>query len=407
MKFMIPVLLLHLLAIPALFTPVAFSADTKRNKPLSLAAGICVNKAQLEFQAGDVHKAIRILEDFMTKRLGKGHHYIHFMLGNYYMMLSQSELNVVDQEADQNQTKAALQRAMKSYENCIIAAPSFSAGWLNLAKCRYESEDFKGAANAFEKGYETADPELSKRKAIHLYYAAVCHFQAQNHEKSLTLFNRLLAVHPNEVTLNWKEILVNLLFSLERYKNALPYIEELARKSPIKKRKKWQETLLHQYLYLAMDKKALNYAELLTRTDPLEPKWWKGLSHIHLKNNHSTRGLAALIIYGFLTPITQEETELVADLYLFLDIPKKAAEYYRDLIQEEEDPKILEKLAQAYALAHDPDNAIKWIDKGLLAFAATAESEPEKVKLKNLKKQLLYTQRFFAKVSTVLQPDTP
>ncbi len=361
---------------------------------LPLAASICVTRAQALFQSGEVSHAISLLEEFKKKKSsGNDHYYIHFLLGNYYLTLNQN------------------QDAIRCYQTSVQKNSDFWAGWLNLAKSLYESGFFAKAAMAFEKGYETSQTP----KPIHLYYAAICHFQADASNRALVVFELLLKAHPDKISLAWKESLVNILFSLERYSQALPILEELAAKTANEKKKKWQEILLYQYLSLKMEKKALAFAGFLTRTDPLESKWWKALCHIHLNNNQLKQGLSALVIYGYLTPMTQKELMLAADLYLALDVPAKAALLYQGAIKEAQTPdqllkKIL-KIGQACAMAHDQDRALAWIEKGL--------SVSRDIKLIHLKAQILYRQKKYARaadayeclVQTLLEhppaPDTP
>ncbi|MCP3873652.1 MAG: hypothetical protein GY699_10920 [Desulfobacteraceae bacterium] len=361
-------------------------AEKPQDIPLPLAAGICVNKAQLLFQANKIETAINTLETFTSQRKGKtakdikekgyDHYYIHFILGNYYLIQSQKDTRL-----------NARKNAMQCYKKSVTSFPSFSPAWLNLAKCYYETDQFSKAAFAFEKGYDHS----KIKKAIHLYYASVCYFQARDSEKALAEFKRMIIAHPDKITLERKEILVNILFSLDQNTQALPYIEELASKSRPEKQKKWQEILLQQYLFLSLDKKALAYAEHLAQTDPLDPKWWKGLSHIYLKSGNLKKGLSALIIYGYLTPMTQQEILLAADLYLSLDIPKKAAGFYETALQQIQNPDTLKKLIQASIMAHDHDNALKWINK--------AQTVSKDIQLEQLKNYILHIQKFYAGVS--------
>lgn len=367
---------------------VITSASVSAEDRLPLAAGICVNKAQLLFQNGEIHKAVAVLEKFKAKQAGldkeqiqkKGyaHYYIYFLLGNYYLTLAQ-------EEGKENQTFS--RNAMKSYQDAVRQNPDFCAAWLNLAKTRYEAGLFAKAAEAFENGYRTAQTQ----DPVHLYYAAVCHFHANDPETALAVFDRLMKLHPDKVTLVWKETLVHILFSLEHYRDALPWLEELAANSKKGKKKKWQEILLHQYMSLNMNKKALAYADFLTQTDPLESKWWKALSHIHLGNNRFKEGLSALVIYGYLTPMTRKELLLAADLYLSLDIPAKAASLYAAALEEKQDLKNIEKISRAFTMAHDRDKALEWIDKGLSAY--------QDVKLLQIKARILYGKKQYIKAA--------
>lgn len=392
---LIPAVLL--IIFPAVVTAVSAASAQAAGSPerLPLAAGICVNKAQALFQEGRVQEAIDTLEAFLRRpgsEKRSPHPYLPFLLGNFYSSLSQGS---------SHENALALEKAAQWYRTALEVNPLFYEAWLNLARCCYEAENFQEAALAFEKSYGCSRPG----NPIHLYYAAVCRFQAQNSEKALALFNILLKDHPDAVTLTWREMLVNILFSLERFKAALPHIRELAQKSLPPKQKKWQEILLHQYISLGMDTAALSYAGELIRTDPLEPKWWKGVCHIHLENNNIAKGLSALVIYGYLTPMTPEELTLAADLYLSLDIPGRAAALYQDTLEKGSSPKTVEKLARAFAMAHDPDNAVRWIDKGLAALPETPESGKRAAALGTLKKQLMHMQQFYTTASNILNPE--
>lgn len=388
---LVGVLLLSLLLL--LLQPL--QAEAKEELPF--AAGLCVNKVNLLIQQEKIGPAIALLEEFEAKKQGidpqkaaqKGydHYYIDFLLGNCFLLLDQKEKNPIH-----------LKRAVAAFSRAVEKNNNFAPAWLNLARCCYELADMAGAAAAFAKGYETSD----EKKAEYLYYAALCHTSAQDYGKALALFNRLLAGHPKEITLEWKETLVNIFFSLEKYKQALPWIQELAEKSVDKKKKKWQEILLYQYLTLKMDKKAMDYALFLTRTDPLEPKWWKALTHIHLDKNRLEEGLCSLMIYSFITPLSQQETTLMADLYMTCNIPLKAAHYYetwleiataektnqadkiadQDMIQDK-----VTKLSQAYLSGCNPQAALEWVEKGL-----AMKKDPH---LLRIKADLLYSQKHY------------
>lgn len=363
---------------------------------LPFAAGLCVNKANLLIQQEQIVPAIALLEAFKVKQQGsdpllasqKGydHYYIDFLLGNCFLLLDQKEKN-----------PGHVKRAVAAFSRAVEKNNNFASAWLNLARCCYELADMDRAAAAFVKGYETGD----EKKAEYLYYAAVCHTAAGKHDQALAVFNRLLADHPKEITLEYKETLVNILFSLEKYAQALPWIETLAEKSVEQKKKKWQEILLYQYLTLKMEKKALAYALFLTRTDPLESKWWKALTHIHLNRNQLEDGLCSLMIYSFITPLSPQETTLMADLFMSCNIPLKAAQYYEAWLEtatekpppqdKAVDPDKVQdkiaKLSQAYVSGCNPQAALEWLEKGL-----AMKSDP---RLLRIKADILYGQKNF------------
>lgn len=333
---------------------------------LPFSAGICVNKANVLIQNEKIDQAIIVLEEFAQKGYGvdkdvaakKGydHFYIDFLLGNCFLML--------DQRGDD---PALVKKAAQAYERAVGKEPDLSAGWLNLAKCRYELMQMEKAANAFIKGYETGD----EKKPSNLYYASVCHTLADNFEPALLVFQNLMTAHPGEVLLEWKQTLVNIYFSLKKNKQALPWIQELAEKCKGEQKKKWQEILLYQYLTLEMDQKALGYAKFLTGIDPCEPKWWKALTHIYLGKDNLEQGLVSLMIYSFITPLSQQETTLMADLYMACNIPLTAAQHYEKWIEQAPDQikddimDKIRKISNAYRAGCEQGPALEWIEKGL------------------------------------------
>ncbi len=181
-----------------------------------------------------------------------------------------------------------------------------------------------------------------------------------------------MAAHPQKVTLEWKQTLVHILFALEKFREALPWLEELAEKTQGEGRRQWQEMLLYQYLSLEMKQKALAYARHLTRIHPEDPGWWKALAHVHLADNRFEKALAAMLSYSYLTPLTREESRLLADLYLSCHIPESAARQYEkwlahhgDTLSEKQLLNNITAVSRAWLAAGNPDQALAWAQKGL------------------------------------------
>lgn len=358
-------LLVYVLAVFALvqfWVPVYAS---NQSNDLPLAAGICVNRANQLIQAGKPNEAVKVLQKFQDQQKGKNHYYIDFMLGNCFMMMDKSHKNTIN--------KNHVNQAAAAYEKAVAKQPALSPAWLNLAQCLYTQGEMAKAAQAFIRGYDTAEV----KNADTLYYASACWFFSNNYKAALDTFNQLLDRHKTLVKLEWKEILVNTLFALDKNRQALPWLKELAQDCTGKKQKQWQEVLLYQYVTLGMDKEALDYGLYLTRNDPGESKWWKSLAHIHLGKNRLEKGLQSLMIYGFLTPLTPSETILLADLYSACNIPLEAARCYENWVAHADDTsykkegntlKVLDKIlkiAVAYMHGGDKDAALAWAEKGL------------------------------------------
>lgn len=340
-----------LLGMFILYTACPAHAAPREAVPVSVS--ITLLKAQQMADQGNVEEAVHMLTEFQNKKndvnaetaekKGYSHYYIDYMLGNYLLMLSQTE------------------KAVARYQAAVKQQPDFSEAWLNLAKCYYDMDKMKPAADAFLKGYKTGSPG----KAPHLYYSAVCYAAAEDYQTAYALFRQLLKAHPEEIELEWKETLVQILLTLNKPVEALPYIEELAEKTIGKKQKEWREVLLYQYISLNMDAKALSYARWLTQVDTLEPKWWKALAHLNLQKDRYREGQISLLAYSFLTPLTSKEASLMADIYMALGIPVEAVKYYETPLKDSLDPKTVKKIVQGYMQLYDYDTALVWLDKGL------------------------------------------
>ncbi len=140
---------------------------------------------------------------------------------------------------------------------------------------------------------------------------------------------------------------------------------------------------MYQYLTVNMKKKALAYVQWLTREQPLEPRWWKGLAHLHLQENRYRPALVALTLKGFLTPFTDRELQIVADLNTALGIPIQAARFYEKILEKEFDQATIYKIAQSYQSLHRPGEALAWVQKGL-------DQEGGAARLTLMKGNLLY-----------------
>lgn len=313
---------------------------------MPILVSIMLNKAQNQANQGKVETAIKTLSDFQNKgnavnehvaaKKGYSHYYIDFAIANYHIMLSQPE------------------KAATCYESAVTKKEDFSQAWLNLAKCRYDLDQMKLAGDAFLKGYETASPKTP----LSLYYSGVCYAGAEEYATSYMVFHRLIDNHPQGIVLEWKGSLVHVLLALKKSEEALPYIEGLVENTTGTKQKEWREVLLYQYMALNLDDKAKAYARYLTQVDTLEPKWWKASTHIHLQDNDYQKAVTALLAYGFLTPLSPEETSLMGDIFFALGIPDQAVKYYEMKRPGDLTPKVAKKIVQAYMRLYDYDNAL-------------------------------------------------
>lgn len=360
----------HFLLAIVVFLVIAHIVPAADNDmPISVRAVLLKSRALMEEKA--YARAVAVLTDFYEKgttlppekRAKKGftHHMIPFTIGNCHVMMG-----------DPN-------AALPYYERALAEQGDFSAGWLNLAKCAYDLGRFTPAATAFLRGYETADNPTGQ----YLYYAAASFMAAGKNSRALTVFEQILSHHGDEMKTSWKAALVQLYLALDRPVDALPLIEALSEETDGEERRRWQEIRLHHYLSLQMTAQALAYVKQLIREYPGEPKWWKGLTNIHLSQDAYRQALVALTIKGYLDPLTDDEKSIAADLSLAQGVPLTAARLYENLLESESTPDNYYKLSRSYMRLHQPETALAWVEKGLCA-----EKSP---KLSFLRASILFT----------------
>lgn len=271
------------------------------------------------------------------------------------------------------------QQAANAFERALQKDQNLLAARLNLAKSFYELHEYSKAAECFAKGYEQAPVKNPK----YLYFSAVSHLLAKQNEKSITVFERLLATHSSDFRPEWRENLVHALLAAGKHKRALHHIRNLAEVYSGEKQMQWQEILLHQYLQLDMEQEALGLANRLIDQTPTEPKWWRALVHIHLKQNRYQPALSGLLVTGFLDPLSEQELQLAADLYLQLGVPQKAAPLYEIILNAKKSPRNLTNLVIA----------LQQMDKTEQALVILEEFSEEAIspQMAMLKADLLYT----------------
>jgi tetratricopeptide (TPR) repeat protein len=233
--------------------------------------------------------------------------------------------------------------AKAAYQKALQRDPGHLSSWLNLAQAAYGLGDYPLAARGFAEAYDHApapDPE-------YLYSSAAALLMAEDYGFALMAFEKLFARHPDTVQTAWRENYVHALLAENQVRRALPHIRNLAAANTGEKQVQWQEILLHQYLALDMAQAALDLILKLTREAPLRDKWWQALAHLALRENHYEQALMALLVVGYLRPLSAQETRLVADLNLQVGIPVKAATLYAAALEENRDPRLLKNLVQA------------------------------------------------------------
>lgn len=270
------------------------------------------------------------------------HPMIHFALGNAYLL------------------QAAHGPARQAFEQAVALHPDWVPAWLNLAKTQYELDAPAEAARCFFMAYEKG----ARQEAEHLYLSAASHLMARQYDAAVARFDQLLAGHPAQMRPEWREHLVHALLSNDQPRRALPHIRRLAGTYAGDQRIQWQEILLHQYMQLEMHTDALALVRDLVDEAPTLAKWWKAKAHLHLNIQDHAPALVAMTVYGYLTELTREEQQLLADLHLQVGIPDRAAPLYASLLQEgASDQRVIHHLVTALRRIDQSEAALAQLER--------------------------------------------
>lgn len=264
-------------------------------------------------------------------------------------------------------------RAKKALLAAVDREPDFVDAWVNLAKTHYELKAYAEAAKCYANAYERSH----QTRPQYLYFSAAGYLMAEKYLPALAAFERLFKEHADRIQPQWRENYINALLAAGHPRRALPLIKALAEQSGGDHKTRWQETLLHLYLQLDMHTQALSCATGLTRENCTMAKWWKALAHVNLSLGRYQEALAALTIYGYLTPLCADERKLWADLNLQLDIPVKAATVYEAMMTEKPDKRLLQKLVTAYQKLDRSEKALEHLNH-----FGSAGNDPELLMLK-------------------------
>jgi len=318
----------------------------EKNRNISLPVAVLLNQVSSLTYQNKCREVVRLLESDTHS-----HYLLNFALGNCYLETSKTE------------------QAIQQYQKVLTLKPDYFPAWSNLAKSFYDLKNYLNAAESFFHGYHYSNPKNGQ----FLYFSAVAYQAGHQPQKAIKIFHLLMDHHPELIQLQWKELLIQSLFSLERNREALPYIEEIIEKSEnIQRVKAWEETLLYQYITLEMVKKATVLAEKLVIKEPLKPKWWKTLSHLKLAVKDYKETLVAMTIYSELTSLSQNEQKLLAFLNLKLNIPRQSIQLYEQILSKSVKPEIVTGLVHSYLKLQQPEAALKWTRIGLKNFEDTS-----------------------------------
>ena len=266
---------------------------------LSPEAVKVLHQAQECLKKGEARKGLELLDNFKREHPEVSHHLFFFLEGNLYWRLGKKE------------------EALERWQRATQLSPRDEASWQNLAQAFYELRRYAEAADAFLRAYE-----LSERKELR-FYAAVAYLKGK------------------------------------RPREAIPHLEALVRGRKVPE--EWLCALLQAYLDVGGLRGAEKILRRLLSRNAEKVDYWKWLAQIYLKQRRYIEAVASLEIASRLRGGREEKKEL-AQLYLGLNIPLKAARYYEEIYGSDPDPSACDRIATFYLAAHKIEEAFAFID---------------------------------------------
>jgi len=282
-------------------------AETKKTPRLTVAVQKVVYKAQQLIRKNDYLKAEECLQKFVEKNPKNAHYLVEFTLGNTLALIGKEK------------------QALSHYETSAKLYSDFAPTWQNIGKIYFDLKQYEKAGDCLLKAYkidEKGDPSA-------LYNIAVSYIMAGKEKK------------------------------------ALPHLEYLVADQAGPPKTEWLEALLKVCMDLQLKEKAFEVINRLIDKNSNDPRWWKIIAQFHLNQGDYEKGVAALTVYSYLTPMKKKELMLLGDLNSYIGIPLKAAEYYEKTLHLKNNPAIYKKLASAYLAAHEPAKAIDTLNRAL------------------------------------------
>ena len=286
----------------------AYFSARQKAAPIPLRVRRIIFKAERLMEAQAYEKAIALFQDYRREHPDQDHYLLAFIHGNA-LALSGNK-----------------QEALSRLQCAAEMAPGYGPAWINLGKVAFELEQYALAGKSLAAGFSCPgekNPDL-------LYSAAVAFIMDGSPLK------------------------------------AEPLLEELVYNDDQKPPKPWFQALLSVYLDLNQAEKAEALIKQMMIHYEAAPETWKLYSQLEINRQRYKAAAVALTIYGYLNPLSREETILLADLYSAIKAyPKACDPYERAIALKPGSPEEFERLASAYLAAHRPEQALSILLKAL------------------------------------------
>lgn len=215
--------------------------------------------------------------------------------------------------------------ARKAYRRGLERYPENASLHQNYAVASYLNENYVQAGDAFVKAYEL---EMQDRDVGLLFKAGSAYYNAEKYDRARQSLTRLLE-KAETVRPQWRRLLVYTCVSLQQWNAA--------------------QSALYPLL----------------EAEPGNTDYWKLLAKLHFNQDDHRQAAAALDVAYRIEPPAPSDWGDLADLYLYVNAPLKAADCIRRGYGDNAGVEEYEKLAQAHARALRYEKAATFIDKAI------------------------------------------
>jgi len=223
------------------------------------------------------------------------------------------------------------ENAIREYGRAVEMEPLFAQGWLNMGELAYNLGRYGLAASSLTRGYEVSewkDPNV-------LFFTSAAYVMDGRPEEAVPLLRELVDDPETETKLEWHRALVMAYLDLDDDENGSRAVR----------------AMLEQY-----------------RDDP---EAWQIAFQYSASRSDYEKAVVALIITGYLRPLSVDEQMTLGDLFLAVGVPSRAGDLYEGALADSGTTADLERLASAHVAAYEFDEA-----RVVLGRALEQESTP-------------------------------
>ncbi|MGB0919950.1 MAG: tetratricopeptide repeat protein [Alphaproteobacteria bacterium] len=242
---------------------------------------------------------------------------------------------------------------LKPYERAVTLQ---TVGYLEA-----DRENYPATVAAFEQALAIEDGLPDEAKVDMMYNMGQLYMAMENYDKAISTLKAWFKIAENP---NAKAyiLLGNAYYNKEDYVTATKLVETAIKKAKGKGKENWYKFLLALYFEKNKYKHAEKLLEVMVKKFPGVPLYWKQLSAVTAENKKEKRSFAiAELAYmqGMLDK--SRDFERLAQLYLYYDVPYKAAKVLDAKIKDGTVEKNADNwglLASAWMGARENDLAI-------------------------------------------------